>query len=164
MKKILPFILCSFLLNKNYGQSFVNSSLEFWSTSTVNCYLDPRFENKELAKKYLGKAENDFVKENPSQISVIGKWKILECQFKIPGWHTDPVGDLYQFKSDQYLTITPADSLSHITTYKYTVNEKTITLIIENEREVEYLFNFLSKNRLKLENDLIKLVLKIIKE
>jgi hypothetical protein len=35
MKKILPIIVFSIILAQGYGQSFVNSSLEFWSSATV---------------------------------------------------------------------------------------------------------------------------------
>lgn len=83
-----------------------------------------------------------------------GRWKVVDCNFKVPGWHTSLIGSLYEFK-DSIVVITPTNLQKF--DLKYSIDESNLNLIFENGGVVRYSFSFDDSGRLFLENEMLKI-------
>ncbi|MFZ7115579.1 MAG: hypothetical protein ACO1G9_09400 [Bacteroidota bacterium] len=102
----------------------------------------------------------DSFAQTLSERGIIGKWKIVNCEFKQPGWHVDITGSTYHFKNDGILLITPADSLSNSLLLNYSVKRNRIKIVGENNISVEYKFQMISDGQIEMFDNLIGFVLR----
>ena len=91
------------------------------------------------------------------KLTETGKSAILNKQ---PGWHVDITGSIYDFKSDQSLVVTPADSLFEAQTYKYHKDETRVTVITDDGNSFEYHYTLHEDGRLELDSSTENIILK----
>ena len=88
---------------------------------------------------------------NETKFNIIGKWKVIKCDFKIPGWHTDMVNSMYSFSNKNVLSITSAGLESnYINEINYSFKENKLFL-----KQTTYKFLEITKDIFNLENDLV---------
>ena len=99
-----------------------------------------------------------------NNFSILGKWNVDTCRFKIPGWHTDPTNSKYIFHEDYKLIICSENVSNGSISKSFKNDDKTITIWSEqNLGEINYEFRFGTEGNLELENDMIYMSLTIIK-
>lgn len=154
-----------FKIQKYDDRSMTLKLLKFSPEKSKIKFLDKlnRKDNKYPSRERFFKLTETgtvSIKDGHLSFNIIGKWKVVEIENKQPGWHVDITGSLYDFKTDQLLIITPADSLSNAIAYKYNVEGSIITVPTEDQNSIQYQYKLFEDGRLELDCATVKLILK----
>jgi len=129
-------------------------------SSAGTCIVDFAFVRLDSNYNKYPTSERFFKLTETGKSAIIGKWKIVDILNKQPGWHVDITGSIYDFKSDQSLVVTPADSLFEAQTYKYHKDETRVTVITDDGNSFEYHYTLHEDGRLELDSSTENIILK----